>query len=404
MGNESSAPITYGTKLLNDVNIEWKKVEMDAKLPSRDGHCATAMANRLYVFGGVRWLSDIGEATESNEVLVFDTDSHTLSKIVAGGEVPSARSSATMAGVGSKLYVFGGLSRDCGWLNDLYAFDIETKQWENIAYKGTPPSPRDKLTCVAMGTKILFFGGFGPMEDLDTDATEPDQAQFGWFNDLFSFDTENCTWEKLAPSFTGCPTPRAAHGMCAVGSKLVIFGGRDSVGRKNDLYILNTETMEWISTSTTGRQPEPRSFHTCTAVGNRVLVFGGRSLENAHFDDLHIFDTDTKEWLQPSSSGNKPPARGVHTATLVGDQFILYGGSSDFDQETMQCQEYYGDVHLIEKEQLLSGKSQGPDPNDVPPVAVQGLSMASGTANAQECETIEEEDSSEYEESSDEQQ
>ncbi|KAL9988181.1 hypothetical protein ACROYT_G002591 [Oculina patagonica] len=70
----------------------------------------------------------------------------------------------------------------------------------------------------------------------------------------------------------------------------------------------------------------------------------------------------------------------------------------------MQCQEYYGDVHLIEKEQLLSGKSQGPDPNDVPPVAVQGLSMASGTANAQECETIEEEDSSEYEESSDEQQ
>ena len=50
---------------------------------------------------------------------------------------------------------------------------------------------------------------------------------------------ENCTWEKLTPSFTGCPTPRAAHGMCVVGSKLVIFGGRDSVGRKNDLYVLN---------------------------------------------------------------------------------------------------------------------------------------------------------------------
>lgn len=49
--------------------------------------------------------------------------------------------------------------------------------------------------------------------------------------------------------------------------------------------------MEWISTPTTGRQPEPRSFHTCTAVGNRVVVFGGRSVENAHFDDLNIFDT-----------------------------------------------------------------------------------------------------------------
>lgn len=28
-----------------------------------------------------------------------------------------------MAAVGMKLYVFGGLSRDCGWLNDLHAFD-----------------------------------------------------------------------------------------------------------------------------------------------------------------------------------------------------------------------------------------------------------------------------------------
>lgn len=72
MGNESSAPVTYGTRLLNDVKVEWKKVEMDAKLPSRDGHCAAAIADKLYVFGGVRWLSDLEEVTESNEILVFD--------------------------------------------------------------------------------------------------------------------------------------------------------------------------------------------------------------------------------------------------------------------------------------------------------------------------------------------
>ena len=72
MGNESSAPVTYGTRLLNDVKVGWKKVEMDAKLPSRDGHCAAAIADKLYVFGGVRWLSDLEEVTESNEILVFD--------------------------------------------------------------------------------------------------------------------------------------------------------------------------------------------------------------------------------------------------------------------------------------------------------------------------------------------
>lgn len=72
MGNESSAPVTYGTRLLNDIKVEWKKVEMDAKLPSRDGHCAAAIADKLYVFGGVRWLSDLEEVIESNEILVFD--------------------------------------------------------------------------------------------------------------------------------------------------------------------------------------------------------------------------------------------------------------------------------------------------------------------------------------------
>lgn len=72
MGNESSAPVTYGTRLLNDIKVEWKKVEMDAKLPSRDGHCAAAISDKLYVFGGVRWLSDLEEVTESNEILVFD--------------------------------------------------------------------------------------------------------------------------------------------------------------------------------------------------------------------------------------------------------------------------------------------------------------------------------------------
>lgn len=79
------------------------------------------------------------------------------------------------------------------------------------------------------------------------------------FNNLLSAvdSPENCTWEKLTPSFTGSPTPRAAHGMCAVGSRLVIFGGRDSVGRKNDIFVLDTgDLIHYIHTLFS-----PASFH-----------------------------------------------------------------------------------------------------------------------------------------------
>ena len=61
------------------------------------------------------------------------------------------------------------------------------------------------------------------------------------------------------------------------------------------MFFTHSETLEWISTPTTGREPEPRSFHSCTAVGNRVIVFGGRSPQNIHFDDIHIFDVGTKQ-------------------------------------------------------------------------------------------------------------
>ena len=38
----------------------------------------------------------------------------------------------------------------------------------------------------------------------------------------------------------GAPTPRAAMGMCPVEKYLVIFGGRDTEGRKNDIHIYDT--------------------------------------------------------------------------------------------------------------------------------------------------------------------
>lgn len=69
----------------------------------------------------------------------------------------------------------------------LYLYLLETKQWKRIEFHGAPPSPRDKLTCVTMGTKILFWGGFGPSEE--PDIVQGEGAKFKWFNDLFCFDT-----------------------------------------------------------------------------------------------------------------------------------------------------------------------------------------------------------------------
>ncbi len=53
----------------------------------------------------------------------------------------------------------------------------------------------------------------------------------------------------------------------------------------------------------------------------------------------------TKQWLQPTVQGATPEGRGVHTVTVVGDQLVMYGGSSDF--RDMQCHKFYNDLHMI---------------------------------------------------------
>ena len=45
------------------------------------------------------------------------------SKPETTGDVPAPRSAATMSAVGDKLYLFGGLSRNTGWLDDLHIYD-----------------------------------------------------------------------------------------------------------------------------------------------------------------------------------------------------------------------------------------------------------------------------------------
>ena len=39
------------------------------------------------------------------------------------GDIPAPRSGATLSAVGKWLFLFGGLSRNSGWFNDIYVFD-----------------------------------------------------------------------------------------------------------------------------------------------------------------------------------------------------------------------------------------------------------------------------------------
>ncbi|WAR00752.1 KLDC1-like protein, partial [Mya arenaria] len=356
MNGEGSTSQGSGIKIDNDMSLAWKRVT-DCVFPVREGQCSCSVGNKMYIFGGVIH-SNTQDLVESNDLLCFDAggfdmfpvaESGSWSLIEAKGSIPEPRIAASLVSVDTKLYLYGGLNQESGWMESFYMFDTESKKWSAVESEGSHPSARDKLQGAVIDRLIYYFGGFGPQgsleeddwEDVDDDGDDvldeqrmQQAAQFGWFNDLYMFDTVTKLWSKPMHMNLGIPTARAAHGMCAVGRNLIIFGGRDTEKRTNDIHIYNIDTRKWnLEMEIRGELPAARSFHTTTAVGNQVIVIGGRGQDNTHLADLHVFDTETYEWSQPKLNGEVPCARGQHSVAVVVGLLVLFGGSSDYDAE-----------------------------------------------------------------------
>lgn len=45
-------------------------------------------------------------------------------------------------------------------------------------------------------------------------------------------------------------------------------------------------------------------------------------------DELHMLDLDTNTWTSVSTKGPRPAARYLHTAVLIDDAMLVYGGNS----------------------------------------------------------------------------
>jgi len=56
------------------------------------------------------------------------------------------------------------------------------------------------------------------------------------------------SWSRPMHMNSGGPTPRAAHVMCSFAQFLVIFGGRDTESRTNDLHIYDTGELQFYGT------------------------------------------------------------------------------------------------------------------------------------------------------------
>lgn len=137
------------------------------------------------------------------------------------------------------MYIFGGrkdvaesrFTGDSVYLNDMYVFDTNSRQWNKIIYK---------------------------------------QGDIGQ-------ETAAASASALATERQLAPCERRSHSAVVIGKKLLIFGGVHENIKKHfsDMHEFDTETNEWRRVRPGGMRPQARRRHSCHVVGDKLYVFSG---------------------------------------------------------------------------------------------------------------------------------
>jgi len=156
-----------------------------------------------------------------------------------------------------------------------------------------------------------------------------------WFSDVNILDLQKNTWSAVK-AVGNAPT-RAYHSCNLFNGELLVFGGvypnpdpqPDSCS--NELYIFNTDAKNWYKPLTTGTPPSPKSGHSASLLGDRLVVFGGWDFPQC-FNDVSIIDLAMMEFSCPTMTGSLPSPRSWHASAVLPRQRIFIHGGYDGTQ------------------------------------------------------------------------
>ncbi|CAJ1444949.1 unnamed protein product [Effrenium voratum] len=100
-----------------------------------------------------------------------------------------------------------------------------------------------------------------------------------------------------------------------------------------------SDAWSWSELEAPGA-PSKRQGHAAVEVGRKIYIIGGCLQEIRCFNDVHVFDTGTRQWSEESFAGPAPVPRGGHTATLVGSDIFVIGGANS--------EATFSDVHRLD--------------------------------------------------------
>ena len=221
------------------------------------------------------------------------------------------------------MWIIGGSNSSYGASDDLWMRAAGSGLWSRI----TPAISGDKKfyarsshsAAIDSNNKIWIVGG------LVNDATAT--------NEVWCFNTASSTLEYI--NTTG-EIFSASYGHAAsmdpAGNLWIIGGGGDGTV-SNEVWRLNTNTLQWAKITAGGGEFAPaRRYAGAAGRGGKLWIFGGVDGSNQLCDDIWRFDTLNLGWEKITPAGAQYKA-GAYQACVMAtnDKIYITGGKTFYN-------------------------------------------------------------------------
>jgi hypothetical protein len=225
----------------------------------------------------------------------YDLKQEVWSPYETTGTEPPGRSDFSHVKIGNNIVIYGGIGLE-GILGDIYTLNIQKRVWNQVTFNSaSKPSPRKGACMVSIGYFIFIFGGI-------TDAGYTNEL---WKFDIDSKEFELVTGRGDIPleiAYANCQViERDQEHIIQVYTGQTIGG----LGSRY-IYEYNFGNKVWSSINLEPTQPFMRSKAASIILGDKLLVAGGNLLDLNSFDTIKSVDLKTSEVKVIGTLASKP--------------------------------------------------------------------------------------------------
>ena len=125
-------------------------------------HESAVIGSRMWIWGGK---DQFGRYFQRSDLSVYDPAVNTWTRQKAreatAGSIPPTSEGSRCTALGTTIYSYGGLNRDVGYLDELYALDTNTVTWRKVNVGDKKPAPRRNCGLCSTEGRLIVFGGYG---------------------------------------------------------------------------------------------------------------------------------------------------------------------------------------------------------------------------------------------------